>query len=269
MRSLDPFIVLSVAGSDPTGGAGIQGDLKTFATHGVHGTAVVAAVTVQNANGVRAIHAIPPPLVAAQMETLFEQAAPRAMKTGMLHSPETVAAVAGVLARWPVGNLVVDPVLAATSGGALAEPGLLDAMRSHLVPLARLVTPNRAEASALLHRRIDDADAEPAARALLAALGCGAVLLKGGHARGPATDVLATRDWVLEFTLPRIETPHGHGTGCALSAAITARLALGADLPQAVQGAKAWVYRGLASAVALGSGRGCVDHSAPLEQDAP
>ena len=263
MRTPDPFIVLSVAGSDPTGGAGIQGDLKTFATHRVFGTAVVTAVTVQNAGGVRAIHAVPPTVVAAQMESLFDQAVPRAMKTGMLLSPSTVEAVADVLARWPVGSLVVDPVLAATSGGTLAEPGLAAALRAHLFPLAALVTPNRAEAAELLGRRVDDADAEPAARALLRALGCGAVLLKGGHSRGPATDVLATKDWVLEFTLPRVETRHGHGTGCALSASIAARLARGADLVEAVHGAKDWVHRALEAAVALGSGRGCVDHTVP------
>lgn len=259
------FIALSVAGSDPTGGAGVQGDLKTFAAHGVLGTAVVAAVTAQNARGVAAVHAVPAAVVAAQLEALLDQALPHATKTGMLFAAASAQAVGDAVRRHALRNLVVDPVLEASAGGALAEPGFLDAMRRHLFPLATLVTPNREEAAALLGKGVPAGAEEDAARALLAALGCRAVFLKGGHGGGPATDVLATGGGVHSFTLPRVDTPHSHGTGCALSAAIAARLAKGAPLPVAVEGAKAYVHRALAAATAFGSGPGAVRHDVPAD----
>jgi hydroxymethylpyrimidine/phosphomethylpyrimidine kinase len=263
----EAFIVLTVAGSDPTGGAGIQGDLKTFAAHGAYGTAVVAAVTAQNAEGVRAAVGVEPSLVVAQLEALFDQlqAPPRAAKTGMLFSPSIVEAVAGFLGRRRVPALVVDPVLSATAGGPLSLPGHAEALGERLFPLADVVTPNLEEAAVLLRRGpIPPDGVEEAAVALLGS-GCRAVLLKGGHASGPATDVLATADGVRRFTLPRVATPHGHGSGCALSAAIAARLALGSSLEVAVEGAKAYVHRALAAARALGAGRGPVRHDVPAD----
>jgi hydroxymethylpyrimidine/phosphomethylpyrimidine kinase len=264
-----PFIALTIAGSDPTGGAGVQGDLKTFAAHGVYGAAVVTAVTVQDSGGVRAVHPVPADVVAAQIGSAATEAPPAAVKTGMLHSPATVEAVAAAIERHGFGNLVVDPVLAASSGGTLAEPGLARAIAGRLAPLAALVTPNREEAGELLGRAVPEGAEEDAAQELLRLLRCGGVLVKGGHGKGPATDVLATSEWLLSFSLPRIATRHGHGTGCALSAAIAARLAKGATLPEAVHGAKDWVHRALAAAVPLGGGRAPVRHDVPADEEEP
>ncbi len=260
-----PLIVVSIAGSDPTGGAGIQGDLKTFAAHGVYGAAVVAAITAQNGSGVRAAVGLDPALVALQIEALFDQAVPLATKTGMLHAPAVVEAVADVLERRGARNVVVDPVLEASAGGSLAAPGLARALVERLFHLAEIVTPNLPEAAALLGRRPESLTGDPAEMASIAEAvrresGCRAVLLKGGHGTGPATDVLSTERGVRSFTLERIDTPHGHGSGCALSASIAARLALGHALERAVEGAKAYVHRALAAATALGAGRGPVRH---------
>jgi hydroxymethylpyrimidine/phosphomethylpyrimidine kinase len=255
-----PVVVATVAGSDPTGGAGIQGDLKTFAAHRVYGTAVVAAITAQNAFGVRATAGVEPALVAEQIDALFDQVVPRAVKTGMLLHSAVVEAVAGALTRRGAGNLVVDPVLDATAGGSLSAPGLAQALLRRLLPFATLVTPNVAEAAALLGVPVGARDLEEAAVALRHESDCPAVLVKGGHADGPATDVLATAQGVRSFTLPRLDVVHGHGAGCALSASIAARLALGHTLERAIEGAKGYVHRALAAATALGSGRGPVRH---------
>lgn len=266
MRTEETFIAASLAGSDPTGGAGLQGDLKTFAAHGVVGTAVVTAVTVQNHEGVRAVLAIPPDVVAAQLEALLDQIVPRALKTGMLHSGATAEAVAEVLARRPIPLLVVDPVLSASAGGSLAADSLPAALLARLLPLAALVTPNLAEAAVLLGHAVGEADAATAAVELFRRLDGPAVLLKGGHGRGPeALDVLVTAHGVVSLAAPRIATPHGHGTGCALSASIAARLARGNRLEDAVRGAKAYVHRALLAARPLGRGRGPVEHAVPAD----
>jgi hydroxymethylpyrimidine/phosphomethylpyrimidine kinase len=254
--------VLTIAGSDPTGGAGIQGDLKTFHAHGVFGMSVVTALTAQNDSGVRSVGAVDPATVVAQLEAVLDQVTPSAAKTGMLHRPEVAQAVAGVLRRRPIRDLVVDPVLEATAGGSLSSPGLVEALRTEIAPLATLLTPNLPEAAALLGRpSVASADAEEAARALLD-LGPKAVLVKGGHGTGPAVDVLVTPAGVTRLEASRVDTPHGHGAGCALAASIAARLALGDPLERAVEGAKAYVHRALGAAVALGRGRGPVRHDA-------
>jgi hydroxymethylpyrimidine/phosphomethylpyrimidine kinase len=270
-----PFIVATVAGSDPTGGAGVQGDLKTFAAHGAYGTAVVTAITAQNHAGVQRSAAVEPSLVAAQLGSLFDQVVPHAAKTGMLCSAAVVEAVADFLARRPVRHLVVDPVLVATSGGSLAEGDLLPALRARLFPAATLVTPNLAEAGAILGEPVDPARPEEAAAALLEASGAAAVLLKGGHGAGDlAVDVLARRGKagpggrgpdLVRLALARVPTEHGHGAGCALSASIAVRLARGDDLEAAAFGAKAYVHRALAAATALGIGRGPVHHAVPAD----
>jgi hydroxymethylpyrimidine/phosphomethylpyrimidine kinase len=258
LESLVP--VLTVAGSDPTGGAGVQGDLKTFAAHGVFGMAAVAAITAQNDAGVLSVTPVDPLVVAEQVEAVLDQVAPQAGKTGMLLLPETVRMVARVLRARRVPNLVVDPVLEATAGGALAAPGFLEALVEEVFPLAALVTPNLAEAAALLRRpTVAPEEVDDAARAILD-LGCPAVLVKGGHGKGPATDVLAAGGEVVRLVGDRVPTTHGHGAGCALSASIAARLALGDPLLRAVEGAKAYVRRALEAAVPLGRGRGPVRH---------
>ena len=240
---------------------GSQGDLKTFAAHGVVGTAVVSAVTVQNHGGVRAIHAVPSDVVSAQLEALFDQIVPSALKTGMLHSAETVAAVAEFLRRRPVPLLVVDPVLGASAGGSLADPGLPAALFTLLLPIAALVTPNFAEAGAWLGEPVDDANASAAGVELFRRLAGPAVLVKGGHGVGAqAVDVLVSTHGVVRLPAPRVRTSDGHGTGCALSASIAARLARGDRMEDAVRGAKAWVSRALAAARPLGIGRGPVAH---------
>jgi hydroxymethylpyrimidine/phosphomethylpyrimidine kinase len=259
VRSDGLVCVVTVAGSDPTGGAGVQGDLKTFAAHGVYGAAVVAALTVQNHAGVTEVLGVEPRLVVSQLQAVLDQVAPAAAKTGMLYRAETVERLADLLRRRPLPNLVVDPVLSATSGGSLAEPGLREALVARLLPLATVVTPNLPEAEALLGRPVPPDGAEDAARALLA-LGCRAVLVKGGHAPGPATDVLATGSSVSRWTSPRVDTPHGHGAGCALAASIAARLAKGDPLERAVEGAREYVHRAIEAAVPLGRGRGPVRH---------
>lgn len=266
-----PFTVLSVGGFDPTGGAGIAGDLRTFAAHGVHGAAVVAAVTAQNHLGVTAVAEVDADLVRAQVAAVLGQVVPRAVKTGMLLSPTTVGAVADAL-RGLACPLVVDPVLSASAGGALAREGLLAALVTHLLPRAVLVTPNLDEAAAALERPVPaetplDRQVETA-RTLRARWGGVAVLLKGGHAGGDrAVDVLATPAGTFTLAAPRLATRDGHGSGCALSASIAVRLARGDDLVAAVAGAKAYVHRALAAATPLGLGRGPVRHDVP--SDAP
>jgi hydroxymethylpyrimidine/phosphomethylpyrimidine kinase len=255
-----PLPVLTVAGSDPTGGAGVQGDLKTFCAHGVFGMAVVTAVTAQNHLGVQGVWGVEPEAVATQLRSVLDQVAPLAAKTGMLWSAETVAAVAAAFAERPPPHLVVDPVLVASAGGSLAEAGLARALVVDLLPLATVVTPNLPEAAALLGREgVEDEEMEDAARALLD-LGCRAALVKGGHARGEAVDVLATASGVVRLSSPRLAVRDAHGGGCALAAAIAARLARGEPLERASAGAKAYVHRALAASAPLGRGRGPIRH---------
>jgi hydroxymethylpyrimidine/phosphomethylpyrimidine kinase len=246
MRRPDHINLCSIAGSDPTGGAGLQGDLKTFAAQGVRGTAVVTAVTVQGARGVSRVVPIAAEVVAEQLAVVLAEVRPAAVKTGMLWDGATVQEVARVLGQAPDLPKVIDPVLAASAGGALLQPDALAALRSSLLPLATVLTPNLPEAARLLGlEQISDAEADEAARALLD-LGPQAVLLKGGHGSGvEAIDVLATRRGVERFGLPRIAGIDPHGTGCALSAALAARLARGETLSAAVRAAKAYVHRAI------------------------
>lgn len=243
----------TIAGSDPTGGAGLQGDLKTFAAHGVYGTAVVTALTVQGRRGVSRVEPVAPSLVAEQLQVVLEEVRPAGLKTGMLWSGPIIEAVARLLCSRGGVPLVVDPVLAATAGGDLLRPDALPALLDHLIPLADVITPNLLEGARLLGRdRIEEGEMEEAARALLA-LRCPAVLLKGGHGTGrEAVDVLARRDGVLRLALPRLSGANAHGTGCALAASLAARLARGEPLDKAAEGAKGYVHRALAAAAARG-----------------
>ncbi|MCC7137887.1 MAG: bifunctional hydroxymethylpyrimidine kinase/phosphomethylpyrimidine kinase [Planctomycetes bacterium] len=262
-----PFTVLVVGGSDPTGGAGIQGDLRTLAAHGVHPTAVVAALTAQNHRGVHAVADVGADLVVAQVEAVLAQVAPRAVKTGMLLAPETAAAVAQALGS-VTAPLVVDPVLGASAGGALARPGLPAALAAHLFPRAAVVTPNLDEAAVVLGGPVAPGGEAEAAARLRATWRCGAVLLKGGHGVGPlATDWLATADRVLALSLPRLAVRDGHGSGCALATSLAARLGRGEDVATAAAGAKAYLHRALAAARPLGIGRGPVRHDVPVDAD--
>jgi len=262
MQVLIPPVALSIAGSDSGAGAGVQADLKTFAAHGVFGTCAITAVTAQNTQRVTEIHDVPAGTVAAQMRAILSDMEVRAAKTGMLSNTGIVRAVAEVLRESGPQNLIVDPVMIAKSGDALLRPDACAALCDELVPLCRLVTPNVPEAEEMAGHPIRNRSGmEAAARAILE-MGPDAVLVKGGHLKGPdVADLLLERGAEpLWFDSPRIDSPHTHGTGCTLSAAITARLALGESLPGAVAAARAWLLEALRHPVKPGRGIGHPDH---------
>jgi hydroxymethylpyrimidine/phosphomethylpyrimidine kinase len=261
---------LTVAGSDPSGGAGIQADLKTFSALGVYGTAVLTALTAQNTRGVTGVHPVPAGFVAQQLHTLLDDVEVHATKVGMLGTADVVREVAAVLAARRPGPVVCDPVMVATSGDRLIDDEAVAAVRADLLPVADLVTPNVPEAAVLLGREpvTEVEDLVDQARALLD-LGPGAVLLKGGHLGGPESiDVLATADGVWTTRRPRVVTTGTHGTGCTLSSAIAALVARSGrtDWLPVVEGARDYLQRALTAGVALriGSGHGPVHHFAGI-----
>jgi hydroxymethylpyrimidine/phosphomethylpyrimidine kinase len=248
------MIALTIAGSDPSGGAGIQADLKTFHQFGVYGEAVITLITVQNTRGVTRVETLPPDLIHEQIAAVVEDIPPAAAKTGALGSAEAVRAVAQAAAgfRFP---LVVDPVMISKHDTPLLAEEAIAVLRNELLPHAALVTPNVPEAVALTGEH----DLCRAA-ALLHEMGARAVLIKGGHREGDAVDLLFDGSSWREFPAPRIDTPHTHGTGCTYSAAITAGLARGLALAAAVECAKRFIHRAIASAPGIGSGSGPVNH---------
>jgi hydroxymethylpyrimidine/phosphomethylpyrimidine kinase len=257
-------IAVTIAGSDSGGGAGIQADLKTFSALGVYGASVIAALTAQNTKSVADIHEVPPAFVAAQIDAVFGDLDVGAVKIGMLGNAAVIAAVAAGLDRHDQTNIVLDPVMAATSGGRLLKPDAIEALRAQLLPRALVITPNLAEAAALLDvpEAADEAEMLRQADGLLA-LGVNAVLMKGGHAdRAESTDILVTATASIRVIAERIATRNTHGTGCTLSAAIAAGLAKGAGLTEAVRGAKEYVTAAIAAAdrLAIGHGDGPVHH---------
>jgi len=256
---------LTIAGSDPSGGAGIQADLKTFTVLGVYGASVLTALTAQSTRGVAGILAVPPAFVTLQISTLADDLDIRAVKTGMLNDRATVTAVAEALRRYELSPLVVDPVMVATSGDMLLEPAAVEAVRTELVPLADVLTPNLAEAARLLDRPVAESEAEMEAQARsLLELGCKAVVLKGGHGKGAeAVDVLLRRGGEpMRLSLPRIATRNTHGTGCTFAAALTAYLVRGKTIESAARSAKRFVHAALqaGASLAVGHGPGPVDH---------
>jgi hydroxymethylpyrimidine/phosphomethylpyrimidine kinase len=258
-------VVLTIAGSDSSGGAGIQADLKTFTALGVYGASVLTALTAQNTRGVSAIHPVPAHFVTQQIDAVAGDLRVAAVKTGMLYDRDTVLAVVEGVRRHALSPLVVDPVMVATSGDMLLEPDAVEAVRRELLPLADIITPNLQEAARLLHlsEAADEAEMRAQAIALLA-LGPKAVLLKGGHGSGrEAVDILVTSDAPpVRLALPRIDTPNTHGTGCTLSAAIAAGLARGDSITDAVASAKRFVHDALNAGrnLKIGRGSGPVDH---------
>ena len=256
--------VLSIAGSDSGGGAGIQADLKTFAALGCYGMTAITALTAQNTQGVRGIHAVPAAFLREQIKAVVEDIGVDAVKLGMLHAPEVVEVVAWAIDHYKLPNVVLDPVMVATSGDRLIAEETVAGLVRELFPRASVITPNLDEAALLVGHAIDGVDAlEPAARELLA-LGANAVLLKGGHLRGDeVVDLLAQREGApLRLASQRIASRNLHGTGCTLSSAIAAHLALGADLPEAVRRARAYVIGAMAAAtdVQVGHGHGPLNH---------
>lgn len=259
-------IALTIAGSDSGGGAGIQADLKTFQQFGVFGTSAVVALTAQNTLGVRAVEAVSPAMVEAQLAAVAEDLPPDAVKTGMLATPELVAQVAAAIRRYGWRRYVLDPVMVATSGDRLLTADAEATVRDQLVPLALLVTPNLEEAAILAGDPVPHEAAMIAAGRQLLRLGAGAALVKGGHLPGDAlVDVLVTPDGVERFTRRRIPTTSTHGTGCTLSAAITAGLARGDSLRDAVAAGLDYVHRAIAAAPGLGGGHGPVNHGVPVQ----
>ncbi|MHC4669623.1 MAG: bifunctional hydroxymethylpyrimidine kinase/phosphomethylpyrimidine kinase [Planctomycetota bacterium] len=254
---------MTIAGSDPSGGAGIQGDLKTFGAHGVYGMAVVTALTVQNTTGVQGVHDVPPEFVAAQLEAVLDDMPVGAAKTGMLSVPPTIEAIASVLSRRRVPFLVVDPVMAAASGDALLRDDAVEVIVERLFPLATLITPNVFEAQRLTDIKISSVEEMRRAATALVRRGAPAVLISGGHLPGKqVVDLLYAEGAFHEFSEPRLETPHTHGTGCALAAGVAAQLARGAELTEAVARTRAFVRRGIERAVVLGRGHNPINHLA-------
>ena len=257
-------IALTIAGSDSGGGAGIQADLKTFQQFGVFGTSVIVALTAQNTRGVRAVEAVPEAMVAARLTALAEDLPPAALKTGMLAEASLVRLVAKAIRENGWQPLVVDPVMVSTSGHRLLTAEAEDVIRESLLPLAALVTPNLDEAAVLTGRAVHDLGTMERAGETLLTFGAAAALVKGGHLSPEGetlTDVLVTPAGVRHFSHPRIATTSTHGTGCTLSAAVTAGLALGRPLETAVEDALDFVHRAIAGAPGLGGGHGPLDHT--------
>jgi hydroxymethylpyrimidine/phosphomethylpyrimidine kinase len=254
-------IALTIAGSDSGGGAGIQADLKTFHQFGVYGTSAIVALTAQNTLGVHAVHPVPAGMVDAQLQALADDLPPDAVKTGMLATAALVRQVAAALTRFQWRRYVLDPVMVSTSGHRLLDPDAEAVVRSALLPLCALVTPNLDEAAILVGGEVRDVAAMESAGHRLLQLGAGAALVKGGHlADNLITDVLVTAAGSRRFTRARLPTTSTHGTGCTLSAAITAGLALGRDLETAVTDALDFVHRAIATAPGLGGGHGPLNH---------
>jgi hydroxymethylpyrimidine/phosphomethylpyrimidine kinase len=257
-------IALTIAGSDSSGGAGIQADLKTLAALGVYGASVITALTAQNTQGVSGIHQVPAEFVTAQIDAVFSDLAVRAVKIGMVAHPPVIDAIVAGLARWSPKHVVLDPVMVATSGDRLLAAEAVDALRTKLIPLASVITPNLPEAAALLDEAVaaDEATVEKQGRRLLA-LGCKTVLIKGGHGQGAESiDYLVDSSGVIALAAPRVATKNTHGTGCSLSSAIAAGLAKGEGMETAVRSAKAWVSAAIAGAdrFSVGHGHGPIHH---------
>jgi len=259
-------VALTIAGSDSGGGAGIQADLRTFAAHGVHGSCAITAVTAQNSVTVTDWVALEPRMVVAQIEAVASDMPVAAAKTGMLANAAIVSAVAAAAQRLRLPHLIVDPVMVAKGGSRLLDPAAERAYQEHLFPVASLLTPNLAEAEALLGHPVRDLVAMREAARELAGLGLRAVLVKGGHLEGDPVDVLFDGIHLVELPAPRIHTRNTHGTGCTYSAAIAARLALGADLATAVRGAKEYLTEAIRHSYSVGRGHGPVDHLHLLTQ---
>jgi hydroxymethylpyrimidine/phosphomethylpyrimidine kinase len=257
-------IALTIAGSDSSGGAGIQADLKTFSALGVYGASAITALTAQNTQGVEAVLVVPPDFVARQIRVVARDLKVAAVKIGMLATSEVIEAVAEGLKSLAGVPVVLDPVMVAASGDPLLDDDAIETLRALLVPSASLITPNLAEAAKLLGSAEAKDEREMSAQAVaLRRLGAQAVLVKGGHAEGPeAVDILLDADGELRLAAPRVTTPNTHGTGCTLSSAIAAELAKGASLREAVTAAKAYVTASIAAAdeLHIGQGRGPVHH---------
>lgn len=256
---------LSIAGSDSSGGAGIQADLKTMTMNGVFAMTAITALTAQNTTGVQAIQEATPDFLRQQLDSVFTDIRPDAVKIGMVSSPELIHVIADRLRFYRAENIVVDPVMVATSGARLIQPEAVQTLERKLLPLALVITPNIPEAELLSGRSITGrAGMETAARAIGDAYGC-AVLLKGGHSVQDANDLLYDHGSLQWFEGARIANPNTHGTGCTLSSAIAANLAKGFSLPESVERAKAYISGALGAMLDLGQGSGPMNHAWTLQ----
>ncbi|MBR3465497.1 MAG: bifunctional hydroxymethylpyrimidine kinase/phosphomethylpyrimidine kinase [Clostridiales bacterium] len=252
--------VLTIAGSDCSGGAGIQADLKTMLANGVYGMSVITSLTAQNTTGVRAVSNVDPEFLKDQIDSIFEDIVPDAVKTGMIPSKELVEATAEKLKQYNATKIVVDPVMVATSGADLSNEESVRALKEKLIPMATLVTPNIPEAEVLSGMKIKTKeDMTEAARKINRECGCD-VLIKGGHGSNNADDVLLHNGEIFIFEMPKIDNPNTHGTGCTLSSAIASNLAKGMTVPQAVRRAKEYITGAIRDGLDLGKGRGPLDH---------
>ena len=252
---------MTIAGSDSGGGAGIQADLKTFAALGVYGTSALTAVTAQNTLGVTAIHEVPTDVIAAQMDAILSDIGADAVKTGMLSSSDIIETVAKELQRHSIAQLVVDPVMVAKGGDRLLQEDAVESLKTRLLPLATVVTPNLPEAEVLTGITIRNTkDVRNAARAIVS-MGAKSVVVKGGHLAGKeALDIFYDGIGFREFSAPRIDTKNTHGTGCTFATAIAAGLAKGSPLVEAVAQAKTYVTEAIRASLDIGSGHGPLDH---------
>jgi hydroxymethylpyrimidine/phosphomethylpyrimidine kinase len=254
-----PRRALTIAGSDSGGGAGIQADLKTFVMLGVHGMSALTALTAQNTVGVQGVQEIPPSFVREQIASVATDIGVDAAKTGMLSSAAIVEAVADAVREFEIPNLVCDPVFVSKHGDPLLAESAVHALKTKLLPLATVITPNVPEAEGLLGRKLSADEPDEDAAIQLAALGPRWVLLKGGHLRSDATDLLTDGTQVIRLEAERVDTPHTHGTGCVLSAALTANIAKGLEIPDAAREAKKFVTRAIVRHLRIGRGIGPVN----------
>ena len=258
---------LSIAGSDSSGGAGVQADLKTMTMNGVFAMSAITALTAQNTTGVTGILEADPEFLKKQIDAVFEDIRPDAVKIGMVSSSGLIKMIAERLQHYKAENIVVDPVMVATSGSRLLEEDAVDTLKKELLPIATVITPNIPEAEILCGMEIHtEEDMVAAAKAIYEDLGC-AVLLKGGHNINDANDLLYTKEEVSWFKGKRINNPNTHGTGCTLSSAIAANLAKGFDLKTSVQRAKDYISRALAEMLDLGAGSGPMNHAFDLKDE--
>ena len=252
---------LTIAGSDPSGGAGIQADIKTMTVHGVYAMSAITALTAQNTTGVTGILEVPPAFLEEQLESIFTDIPPQAVKVGMVSSAPLIRTIARVLGKYRPAHVVVDPVMVATSGSRLLSEEAVSTLKAALLPLAEVLTPNIPEAEVLSGRSISsEPDMEAAAAAIGAACGC-AVLCKGGHQVSTANDCLWQPSGIKWFLGRRIDNPNTHGTGCTLSSAIASNLAKGKDLETAVREAKGYLSGALGAMLDLGRGSGPMNHA--------
>ena len=260
MAALKVPKAMTIAGSDSGGGAGIQADLKTFSALGVYGSSTLTAITAQNTVGVTMVHEIPIDIIVAQIDAVLSDIGADAVKTGMLASSAIVETVAEEMERHQVSRLVVDPVMVAKSGDRLLREDAVEALRTRLIPLAAVVTPNIPEAEALTGLKIEtDEDVRRAAEAIVQ-LGARAVVVKGGHREGPATDLFYDGVRFQEFSAPRIDTVNTHGTGCTFASAVAAGLARGLEVVESVELAKDYVTEAIRWSFPVGRGHGPLHH---------